>query len=163
MTLFLIIGGIGLALLIITTIVDGIFEFDFALGDGLLSGPVIAAFLTAFGAGGAIAVGSGASTFVGVGVGLAAGATIGGITGVATKSLMRMPTDATPRAADLNGCTGTVVSTIPEDGYGEVSVMLGGQPVKLSARTTGPHTLTVGTAVVVSSVLSPTSVTVTTK
>ena len=69
-----------------------------------------------------------------------------------------IPTDATPTDADLVGVLGVVVTPIPAQGYGEVRVTLGGQPVKVSARADSPIPL--GTQIMVISALSDTSVVV---
>jgi hypothetical protein len=51
-----------------------------------------------------------------------------------------------------------VVSAIPVDGFGSVSVVVGGHTVRLNARADAP--LEAGTEVHVTGVLSPTAVTV---
>jgi membrane protein implicated in regulation of membrane protease activity len=73
-----------------------------------------------------------------------------------TRAVMRMPTDATVRTADLVGKTGTVVTAIPAAGYGEVAVHHHGQRMKLNARAATP--VAAGVAVVVTEVTSPSSV-----
>jgi membrane protein implicated in regulation of membrane protease activity len=155
-TAFLIIGVLGIALLVLTSVVDGVLDlFD---SDGLLSGPALATFLAAFGFGGAIAVYAGASGVVAVGAGIASGGALAGVVAAAMSSLMKMRTDATPASSDLPGRNGTVITTVPPGGLGEVSVAIGGQPVKLSARAVGDEPLPAGTAIVVTAALSPTSV-----
>jgi membrane protein implicated in regulation of membrane protease activity len=158
MVVFLVVGMVGLIALAATMFVDGALDALDVGGDGLLSGPTVAAFLTAFGFGGAVAVYAGLAPAAAVAAGLVAGVAVGGLAGVSAKSLMQMSTDATPTAADLAGLRGTVVSPVPADGFGEVSVSLGGQPVKLSARSAVP--LRAGEPVRVVSALSPTSVAV---
>ena len=54
------------------------------------------------------------------------------------RAARNMRTDATPTRADLVGALGVVVTPIPADGYGEVRIRLGGQPVKLNARADQP-------------------------
>jgi membrane-bound ClpP family serine protease len=49
-----------------------------------------------------------------------------------------MRTDATPTRSDLVGRLGVVVTSIPAAGYGEVRITIGGQPVKLNARSDKP-------------------------
>jgi membrane-bound ClpP family serine protease len=162
---FLLIGGIGLALVVLSLFVgdffEGLFDFEhFELGDGLLSTPVIGAFLAAFGAGGVLLLRLSALSLVAATAGaLGAGALLGGITLVIVRTLMRMPTDATPRIADLSGAQGTVVTRIPADGLGEISLVAGGQRLKLSARADRP--LAAGTPVIVVEAISPTLVIVT--
>jgi membrane protein implicated in regulation of membrane protease activity len=101
--------------------------------------PAIAAFVGAFGFGGAIAASlTGGSSAVAVVVALVAGIGIAFPTAWATMLLARaanrMRTDATPTRSDLVGRLGVVVTPIPVQGYGEVRVVIGGQPVKLNAR-----------------------------
>lgn len=151
---FLIIGAIGLALLIVTLVFGEVLDvFDLDVAGGLLSGPVIASFLAAFGFGGALTM---QATDVGVTggalAGLASGAIVGGIAGGLTRSLMRMPTDASVRTGDLVGATAVVVTPIPEGGFGEVNVSHLGQTMKYNARASEP--VDVGTPVEVTAVLS---------
>jgi hypothetical protein len=160
---FLVIGVVGVVILLLSLLVgdffDGVFDaFDFDAG-GFLSGPALGAFLAAFGFGAAVIDyntdwGVGASALGGVVI----GAGIGAIVGLASRSLMHMPTDATVRATDLVGATATVITRIPENGFGEVTLVHAGQFMKLSARADG--TLGEGTPVVVTTVLSSTSVVV---
>ena len=160
--LFVVIGGVGVALVVISLLfgdlLDGVFEFaHFELSDGLFSTPVIGAFLAAFGFGAALLSGpvqlSPAWATAG---GLAAGVTLGGATLGLVRALMNMPTDPTPRTSDLVGSLGTVVTRIPADGLGEIAVTAAGQRLKLNARADGP--VPAGTTVVVVNVTSSTSV-----
>lgn len=163
MGVFLIIGAVGLVLLLVSLVLgdllDGLLDsIDFDAG-GYISGPAIGAFLASFGFGAAVIRyntdwSAGASALGGVGVGLV----IGGIVAIATRALMRIPTDPTIRAVDLAGASGTVVTRIPEDGFGEITLVHAGQFMKLAARADG--SLREGTPVVVVSVLSSTSVVV---
>ncbi|QBI21141.1 hypothetical protein ER308_17235 [Egibacter rhizosphaerae] len=154
---FLIIGVIGLALLLVSAllgeILDGVFDALDIGGGGLLSGPVIGAFLAAFGFGGALTMNA---TEVGVPggalAGLGSGIVVGGIAFGITRSLMRMPTDETMRTSDLVGATGVVVTPIPEGSFGEVNVQHLGQTVKYNARAN--RTIDVGTPIEVTTVLS---------
>jgi hypothetical protein len=162
-TVFIVIGIVGLGLLLISLILGDLFDgladlFDFDAG-GYLSGPAIGAFLGAFGFGAALIdyntdLGTGGSAAGGVAIGLV----VGGLVGVVTKSLINMPTDPTPRAADLVGAKATVVTRIPDSGFGEVTLVQGGHFMKLAARADG--SVREGTPVVVTGVLSSTSVTV---
>jgi hypothetical protein len=162
-SVFIVIGVVGLVLLVASLVlgdlIDGVADvLDFDAG-GYLSGPAIGAFLGAFGFGAAIIDqntdwGAGGSTLGG----LASGFAVGGLVGFVTRSLINMPTDAPLRAADLLCSTATVVTRIPEHGFGEVTLVHAGQFMKLSARADG--TVREGTAVVVTSVLSSTSVVV---
>lgn len=160
---YIVIGSIGLALVTISLFVGEIFDslFDsFDLdGGGVFSTPVIGAFLAAFGFGAALIV---YTTKVGAGLsalgGLASGLAVGGVALVMTRSLMNMPTDETVKSSGLKGRTGTVVTRIPEDGYGEISVTYAGHYMKVSARA--PEPIPAGVRVVVTDVMSASSVVV---
>ncbi|MEK8144003.1 hypothetical protein NKH18_24985 [Streptomyces sp. M10(2022)] len=133
-------------------ILDGIF-------DGLLSLPVIAGFLSMLGFGGAIVLGTtGASTVVATIAGTLAGLVAAWLTWKFSQALMRDQTTATPRGEDLLGTSGSVVTPIPADGYGEVLLRLAGQTVKYSAKSAAP--VSRGTEIWVEAALSTTSVTV---
>ncbi|WP_372345317.1 hypothetical protein [Streptomyces sp. KL116D] len=164
MTWFLGLGIVGVVLLVLSLVLDGVLEglFDGAgvldgLFDGLLSLPVIAGFLSMLGFGGAIVLGTtglGAApaTLVGAGAGVATG----WLTWKATRALMRDDTAGTPRGDDLVGTAGTVVTAVPADGYGEVLLQLAGQPAKFAARSQAA--VARGTEVWVTGLLSATSV-----
>ena len=156
MTVFLVIGAVGLVVLLVSLLVGELFDgvFDALPGD-VLSTSVVAGFLAAFGFAGALAVGA-LGTGVAVLVGLVAGGLVGGGAGWLTKSLAGLRTDATPTGAALVGLPGTVVTQIPSQGYGEVSVTVAGHLTKLNARA--DEVLLVGTPVTVTATLSPTSV-----
>lgn len=155
MMLFVVVGVVGVAALALTLVFDGVLDF-FDVGDGMLSAPAMASFLGAFGFAGALAQYSGLGPAASTAVGTLAGAVIGAGAGMAAKSLMRMPTDATPSAGDYVGRDGVVITAVTPGGVGEVSVSLGGQPVKVSARGADESALPVGTNVVVVTSLSPT-------
>lgn len=162
-TVFVVVGVVGLLLLLTSLLLGDLLEgvadvFDFD-GGAYLSGPAIGGFLAAFGFGAAVIDyntdwGSGGSALGGVG----AGVVMGGVVGLVTRSLMHTPTDESTRAADLLGGRATVVTRIPEQGYGEVSLVHAGHLMKLSARAGA--SLPEGTDVVITSVVSPTSVVV---
>ncbi|MFB8207741.1 MULTISPECIES: hypothetical protein [unclassified Streptomyces] len=164
MTLFLGLGIAGVALLALSLVFDGILEGLFGgllegLFGGLVSLPVIAGFLSMLGFGGAIVLGTtGAGTLVATVAGVAAGVAAALLTWKFSRALMRDQTDSTPRGEDLVGTSGSVVTAIPADGYGEVLLRLGGHLVKLSARSTVP--VARGAEVWVEASLSSTSVSV---
>ncbi|MFF6999038.1 hypothetical protein ACFY93_29370 [Streptomyces sp. NPDC008313] len=166
MTLFLGLGIAGVVLFVLSLVLDGVLEglfhgFGVLAGffDGLLSLPVIAGFVSMLGFGGAITLGT---TGLGAGpaavVGAGAGVGAGWLTLRFSRALMRDQTSLTPRGEDLVGSSGSVVTAIPADGYGEVLVRLAGQPVKLAARSGTP--VARGTEIWVEASLSPTSVAV---
>lgn len=158
MTVFLVVGGIGLAVLVLSLVLGDVFDLDVDVdGGGLVSGPVIGGFVAAFGFGGALAM-SVIADRIGVGIvaGLAAGVVIGFVTWRLVRALMHMPTDPPVRHEDLLGKSGKVITPIPSGGYGEVMVRHAGQQLKVSARADRP--VATATTVVVVEVVSPSSV-----
>lgn len=162
MTGFILIGAVGLVIvlasLVLGDILDGVFDaLDADFGHGVFSAPVIGSFLAAFGFGAAlIMTGTGIGAVGGALGGLASGMVIGALALFMTRALMHMPTDPTVRSADYVGSTGVVVTRIPEDGLGEVSLTYAGHIEKLAARAAEP--IPAGTTVVVTQVTSSTSV-----
>ncbi|WP_405018072.1 hypothetical protein OHV05_14805 [Kitasatospora sp. NBC_00070] len=160
MVLLLSLGTAGLALLVLSLVVDGLLEglFD-GVADGPLSLPVAAGFLSMLGFAGAIVLGTTPLGMAGsLLVGALAGAAAGRLTWKFSRALMRDQTSVTPRSEDLVGSEGTVVTAIPADGYGEVLLRAGGQPVKFAARSA--VSVERGAEVWVEAVLSTTSVAV---
>ncbi|GAA1803192.1 hypothetical protein GCM10009682_26290 [Luedemannella flava] len=164
-TTFLVIGGVGVAVLAISLFVGDVLHFGHPDLDGPFSVPAVAGFVGAFGFAGAIAadlVGGSVGTLGGV----LAAIVIGTLAAIPTawlairfaRAASRMRTDATPTQADLVGRLGVVVTPINPGGYGEVRVQLGGQPVKLNARADRP--LPLGAQVFVVETISDTSVVV---
>lgn len=157
MTAFLVIGLVGIVLLLVSLVVgevvDGLFD---ALGGDLLSGASLAAFLGAFGFVGALVVSGTGSTGGAIAAGLGGGVVVGGAAALLTRALRNGGDDSTVRTSSLVGRSGSVVSAIPADGYGDVSLVASGHITKLNARASAA--LPAGTAVVVTAVLSPTSV-----
>lgn len=158
MTLFLVIGGIGILLLLITLmlgdVLDGVLDF----GGDLISGPAVAAFLGAFGFGGALALNAGASTGLAVAIGLAVGALIGAGAGFASAQLNKGGDESNVRTSGLVGRHATVVTAIPDGGFGTVSIVASGHITSLNARA--PQAIPAGTPVTITGVLSATSVAV---
>lgn len=157
MSTFLLLGVAGLVLLLATLLlgdlVDGLGE---GFGPDWLSGTAVAAFLAAVGFAGALALQGGLGTPAATGVGVGAGAAAAVLVGLLTRALTRDGDDVTPRSGALLGARATVVSDVPADGYGTVSLVVAGHPTRLNARSgTGLRT---GTQVVVSAVLSSTAV-----
>lgn len=136
---FLIIGGVGVAVLGLALLGGEILHFGHPDVDGPVSIEAIAGFVGAFGF--AAAIGSEVLDAHSAGT-VAASAGIGAFAALPTaylalrlaRSARGMRTDATPTRHDLVGSLGVVVTRIPADGYGEVRIRLGGQPVKLNAR-----------------------------
>ncbi|MDN0200037.1 hypothetical protein [Streptomyces sp. S.PNR 29] len=143
MAWFLGLGIAGVVLLALSFVLDGVLEglldgvavLD-GVVDGLLSLPVLAGFLSMLGFSGAIVMEATGLGAVGAAViGVPAGVLTGWFAYSLSRALMRDSSGAAPRDDDLIGASGSVVTAIPADGYGEVLVHLAGQPVKLSAKS----------------------------
>ncbi|CAL9502808.1 hypothetical protein [Streptomyces sp. NPDC090994] len=168
MAWFLGLGITGVVLLALSLIFGGVVEgaldgaLDGALGgvlDGWLSLPVLAGFTSMTGFTGALVLGSGWTGPVGAAsAGVLAGAGAGWLTYRLSRALMRDQTAVTPTADHLLGTPGKVVTAIPADGFGEVLLHLGGQPLKCAARSAAP--VARGTRVWVEAVPTSTSVVV---
>jgi membrane-bound ClpP family serine protease len=162
MTAFLVIGAVGLALLLASLVLGEVFEgllggFDLDAGGGFLSGPVLGAFLAAFGFGAALIMFStSAGASLGALGGLASGGVVGGLALAMMRSLVNMPTDETVTLQGLEGMAGIVVTTIPDEGYGEVTLRHHGEQRKYNARAA--QRLVAGTRVQVTAVLSSSAV-----
>lgn len=162
-TTFLVLGGIGLVVLAVSVFAGDVLHTGHPDADGPFSVPAVAGFLGAFGFIGALAAqlagGSGGfAVLVGGLVGLVAAVPTALLATRLVRAALRMRTDATPNRTDLLGQLGVVVTPIPVDGYGEVRISLGGQPVKLNARADSPVPL--GAKVFVVAAPSDTSVVV---
>ncbi len=153
MTLFLIIGAVGIAVILLSLIVGDL--FDTGLGD-YVGTEVIGAFLGAFGFVGALALGLTGQVAAGLVAGLAAGVLLGAGAGWASRRLRGPDHSNAMRTSDLLECRGQVLAAIPADGFGVVSLSVGGHPTRVNARS--PTPLAQGTDVVVVEVLSPTAV-----
>ena len=159
MTTLLVIGLVGLALLAISLVLGDLFDglLDALAGDAF-SSAVIGGFVSAFGFGGALAQSIGLPMPISLAIGGAAGVLFGWFAASLTRLVRGGGSDGTPATDDALGRTGTVVSAVPDDGFGSVRVTIGGHVVRLNARADGP--LETGTEIHVTSVLSPTAVTV---
>jgi len=142
---FLVIGSIGVVLLAASLFLGDVLHIGHPDADGPFSVPAIAAFVGAFGFGGAIAAALTSGGALALVIGLLAGVGIAFPTAWGTmllaRAASRMRTDATPTKGHLIGRLGVVVTPIPAEGYGEVRVVIGGQPVKLNARSDKPVAL----------------------
>ncbi len=158
MEIFLTLGGVGIVLLLLMIVVgdhvDGLFD---GLGGGeWFTGAGIAGFVGAFGFVAAIVLGVTGSMTASVIAGVIVGLGVGAATTFLTIRLRSMGDKGGHRTESLVGTVGTVISDIPSDGYGEVSISAQGSLHKLNARSTVP--IVQGTEVTVTDVLSPTSV-----
>ena len=158
-TMFLVIGLIGLALLALSLVLGDVFDgaLDALAGD-VFSSAVLSAFIAATGFGAAAAQGFGAPTALALPIGLAAGAAFGGFALWLTRLIRDSGSDATLTIDDAIGREGRVVTAIPTDGFGVVNILVGGHTMRLNAKAELP--IDPGTQVHVTSVLSPSAVTV---
>jgi membrane protein implicated in regulation of membrane protease activity len=145
---FLLIGGLGVVLLAVSLLLGDLIpglDIPGLDADGAVSLPSIAGFVGAFGFGGAAVAALTGDDAAAVAAALVAGLAVAVPAAWGTIALARavgrMRTDATPTRADLVGRIGVVVTPIPEQGYGEVRISIGGQPVKLNAKSDQPVTL----------------------
>ncbi|MBW3647070.1 MAG: hypothetical protein KY440_04765 [Actinobacteria bacterium] len=160
MTVFLVLGTIGLVVLLAGILAGEV--FDGAL-DGLLPGDLgpglsaaLGAALAAFGFGAALAVRSSEMpTGVAGGLGAVGAVAVGAASYFASRALIGAESSPA-RSTDLFGVFGTVVSAIPAGGLGEVAITYGGTRRKLAARADQP--LPSRTPVYVLEVLSETAV-----
>ena len=157
MTVFLLVGAAGVVLLLVALVVgdvlDGAFE---SLSAGFFSTEALAAFLGALGFGGAIALETTGSTSLAVVVGLVLGVLLGALAAKASRFLHGDGEGDAVRSDDLLEKMGSVVSAIPEGGFGVVSVSVGGHLTRLNARAS--TAVPAGTRVSVTQVISPTAV-----
>lgn len=151
---FLTTAAIGFGLLLIGLVFDDFLDFMDADG-GVLSAPVIGAFLGAFGIGGFVGTSATGNALIGLAVAGIAGFVLGWIALRLSLALIGMHTDATPTSGDYLGQFGRVITPITAAG-GEILIHTGGSPVKLVARSEGD--IARGAEVVVVEVLSSTSV-----
>jgi membrane-bound ClpP family serine protease len=160
MNLFLWLGLISTAVLVISLIVDafdGVLDsFDAldAFGGDWLSLPVLAAFVGAFGfATGATIDGLGPLAFV---IGIAVGALFAYGAIRLTRALQDMPTDVTETESALLAAFGRIVTAPAPGRYGEVLLHRPNGPLKVAC--TAEHPIPVGADVVVVDVRSSTLV-----
>lgn len=162
MSVFLVVGVVGLAILLLSLlfgeIIEGVVDLDF-LGGDLFSTASIAAFLGAFGFGGVASFTFTDAIWSAVIVGLIAGGlALWGATAL-TRWLKSGEENAVVRTQDLVGATARVITAIPKGSYGEVLVQTPGGNIKRNARA--EVELPSGTQVWISGIVSPTAVSVT--
>ena len=157
MTAFLVVGALGVVLLLVALllgdVLDGALE---GLSAGFFSTEAVAAFLGALGFGGAIALSATGSTSLAVVIGVVLGVLLGYAAAKASRFLHGTGETDAVRTSDMVEKIGTVVSAIPEDGFGVVSISVGGHLTRLNARSC--LAVPAGTQVSVTSVISPTAV-----
>lgn len=162
-TVFLVIGALGLVVLLTSLFVGELGDLGVGDADGPFSVPAIAAVLGGIGFGGAAAVSvlpdglpDAGRALLALAVGLVVAVPLAWAAVRLSGALTNMPTQETLTRHHLPGAQGVVVSAVPGTGFGEVRLMLAGQPVKVAARSDLP--LPAGTPVYVVEALSETSV-----
>lgn len=158
MTVFLVLGSLGVVVLVLGLVLGDVFEGILEGAGGSVSTEVVGAFFGALGFGGAIALSLTGSTAVALIAGMLAGLGLAVMAGWASRRLRKGDHTGTVRTTDLIERRATVVNDIPADGYGVVSLAIGGHITRVNAKCAQP--MSAGTTVVVVEVLSPTSVTV---
>lgn len=171
MTVFFIIGGVGIVLLVLALLLGDLFEGVLSLDaldalDGLdaldsdiLSTAGIAGLLGGFGFGGALGLALINSMPIAIGIGLVVGVALGWVAGKLTGLLRRQGADVAPSTKSLVGVEALVITAVPEGGYGQVRISHAGQTHTMNAKA--PVAIDAGARVWVSGVLSATSVEVT--
>jgi membrane protein implicated in regulation of membrane protease activity len=162
---FLVVGGLGVLVLLVSLLVGEIGELG--LGDvdadGPFSLPALAALVGGVGFGGLAATAvlpDALPPTLTVLLALAAGLVVavplawGAVR--LSRALRTMPTQETLTRHHLLGAQGVVVSAVPSSGFGEVRLSVAGQQLKFSARSEVP--LPAGTPVYVVDTLSDTAV-----
>ena len=142
-TVFLAIAALGFVFLIVSLIFGEIFDFfdhdlDIGMdhgGPGVLSSRVIAVFITAFGAFGAIGVNNGLGPGPASGVGLASGVVFGGVIYGFLRFLYGQQATSEVRTAELVGQAARVVVGIPANGMGQVRCRIGDELIDKIAQS----------------------------
>jgi hypothetical protein len=161
-SVFLGIAAVGFLFLIVALIFGEIFDFfdhdiDFDHGGpGILSSRVIAVFVTAFGAFGAIATNQGLSPVPASGVGLASGVVFGGVIYVFLRFLFGQQATSEVLATDLVGQSARVVVGIPANGVGQVRARIGEELVDKVAQSRDGLAIAENTPVKIEEVLGET-------
>lgn len=161
-TVFLAIAAVGFIFLIVSLVFGEIFDFfdhdlDFDHGGpGVLSGRVIAVFITAFGAFGAIAVNNGMSTGAASGVGVGSGVVFSGIIYMFLRFLFGQQASSDVVASDLVGQNARVVVSIPANGVGQVRCRIGEELVDKIAQSRDGLAIAENTPVTIQEVLGET-------
>lgn len=162
-TVFVAIAAVGFVFLIVSLVFGEIFDFfdhdldfDSHGGPGILSSRVIAVFITAFGAFGAIATNNGLSSGRASGVGLASGVVFGGVIYAFLRFLYGQQATSEVRTSDLVGQNARVVVSIPANGVGQVRCRIGEELVDKIAQSRDGLAIPENTPVQIEEVLGET-------
>jgi len=165
-SVFLLIGGVGFLILIISLFFGEIFEhFDFGAdhdlshgGPGFFSTRVMSVFITAFGGFGAIATHYGFGPASASLVAFVAGVLLATPVYYFARFLYGQQVTSEVRSQDLVGQVGRVIVAIPAGGVGQVRVRLGEELVDKVARGRESNPIAENASVVVEEVLGETIV-----
>ncbi len=162
-TAFLVVGGVGVVLLLVSLVVGEIGHLALDADGGPFSLEAVAALLGGIGFGGAAATAllpaslpGPAAVLLALGAGLALAVPLAWGAIRLSRALNDMPTAETLTRHHLAGAQGVVVSAVPAAGLGEVRLSLAGQHLKYAARS--DVALPVGTPVYVVEAISETAV-----
>ena len=161
LTIFIVIGGVGFLLLLVSLVVGDIFDslgFDFDFGAdgghdfGLFDTRVLSVFVTAFGGFGAIGVQSGFGAFASSMIGLLGGVIFGAVVSLFGRFLVGQQASSSVSDSDLIGRTVQVTVTIKPGQVGQITAKIGDERVEKIARAKGSAEIAAGSIVKVDSV-----------
>ena len=163
-SVFLAIASVGFVFLLLSLIFGEIFDhlgggLDHDMdhgGPGFFSTRTLSAFITAFGAVGAIGIHYGLSPLLASIAGVVTGFAMASLVYVFARFLYGQQATSEMRSQDLVGQIGRVVVTIPAGGIGQVRCRMGEELVDKIARARDPESIPENTAVRVEEVLGET-------
>jgi membrane protein implicated in regulation of membrane protease activity len=143
LSIFLIIGALGLAFLVLSFFFGEFFEaFDIGAemdasddDGGVFSLKVMSVFVTAFGGVSALAVYQGFSVLLSIAFGVTGGFVMAGLVYYFGRLLYSQQSSSHIDTADLVGCKAEVIVGIPEGGSGQVRCLLGESMIEKIARS----------------------------
>ncbi len=140
MTVFLVLGGLGVLLLVATLLLDDYIDgiTDVLGGGDWFTGMAVAGFLGALGFVGALVLGVTDNSTLGWVSGIVAGLALGALVGWITARLRGSGAGSVPVAGQLVGITAVVATPIPAGGFGSVRLRHGGHLTTLNARCDVP-------------------------
>jgi hypothetical protein len=155
MTIFLVIGGLGFAFLVVSLIVGDIFDSlgsNFDGEAGILDSRVISVFLTAFGGFGAIGVSFGLGALTSSLFGIFGGVIFGTIVYFFGRFLANQHATSSVSVTDLVGKTAQVTVAIHPGKQGQISCRIGEDRLEKLARSADDQEISVGQIVKIESI-----------
>jgi membrane protein implicated in regulation of membrane protease activity len=122
---------------------------DAGHGPSIFSARIMASFMTAFGAGGAIARYFGLPQLASSGIGIASGVVMAGIVYQFAKALYGQQASSEVRMHSLVGRTAEVTVGIPEGGVGQITITIAGERSTHIARPSDGKPIGMGSEVVI--------------